>query len=128
MFFEIDQDILKSTDQSLIKRWFRDSESDCDLMVWEDAEQNIERFQFWSVDALLEWNKSGGIKTGHVDKSNGVFTHYQSELYRLHNDLNTQIVEFVINLVKNRKSEQHVLNKIYLILSEISKKKLKKRK
>jgi hypothetical protein len=120
MFFEIDPDLLKQVDQPLIKRWYRDSGAECDLLVWGDEKNEIKRFQFWHQDALLEWNSASGIKTGHVDKASGSFTHYQSDLYRMHHNLDTEILNFVSNLVQNHASSQEdLINKIFLILNDI---------
>ena len=120
MFYEIDPDLLKQVDYPLYKRWFRDSEIECDLLVWEESNQKITRFQFWHRDALLEWQAELGIKTGHVDRSSGVFHHYQSELYRLHDQLDREIVDFVSELIDSRKSERSVLNTVLQILNEIT--------
>jgi hypothetical protein len=121
MFFEIDPDLLKQVDQPLKKRWFRDSGAECDLLVWEDEVNVLRRFQFWHQQALLEWNYDSGIKTGHVDVANGSFTHYQSELYRLHQNLDGEILRFVTNLIQKKISEEgDLINKIFLILDDIS--------
>lgn len=121
MFFEIDSDLLKQVDLPLKKRWFRDAAAECELLVWEDEVNEIKRFQFWHQDALLEWNWDSGIKTGHVDKSSGSFTHYQSDLYRMHQGLDVEILTFVTHLIKNKTSQEgDLINKIFLILDDIS--------
>jgi len=121
MFFEIDPELLKQTDPQLNKRWFRDAGTECDLLVWEDQESEIARFQFWHQDALIEWDKSSGIKTGHVDRSSGSFTHYQSDLYRMHGGMNNDIVDFVTDLLANKVSaEGEMVQNIFRILIDIS--------
>ena len=121
MFFEIDSDLLKQVDLPLKKRWFCDAAAECELLVWEDEINEIKRFQFWHQDALVEWNWDSGIKTGHVDKTSGSFTHYQSELYRMHQGLDNEILDFVTNLIKNKSSQEgDLINKIFLILDDIS--------
>ena len=121
MFFEIDPDLLKQEDQPLTKRWFRDPVTGCDLLVWGDDICELKRFQFWHQQALLEWNRDGGIKTGYVNAANGAFRHYQSELYRLHRDLDSEILAFVTDLIhKNISQEGELISKIFLILNDIS--------
>ena len=120
MFFEIDPDLLKQTDAELNKRWFRDAESECDLLVWEGSEGNLNRFQFWYQDALLEWHTEQGVKTGHVDRSSGAFTHYQSELYRLHHGLDKEILAYVTSIIgKKTNQEENIFIKIFEILDDI---------
>ena len=121
MFFEIDPELLKQTDPGLNKRWFRDAGTECDLLVWENQGSEIERFQFWHQEALIEWDESVGIKTGHVDKSSGSFTHYQSDLYRMHSGMDNDIVTFVTDLLANKVSgEGELIQKIFGILIDIS--------
>jgi hypothetical protein len=120
MFFEIDPELLKQTDLPLYKRWFRNAAAECDLLIWENEFRDIERFQFWHQEALLEWQNKSGIRTGYVDKSSGAFTHYQSDLYRMHQNLDNEIIDYVQNLVEHNKSAEDVLSKIFLILSDIS--------
>ena len=121
MFSEINQEYLKPVDGYEQKRWFRDAETDCDLLVWQTPEGNVEKFQFWHEDALVEWDPDRGIRTGHVDKSSGAFMHYQSELYRFHTDENQDVIGVVNEILQNNQvRDDDILNQITMILYEIS--------
>ena len=101
MFYEIDTELIKQTDKLGNKRWFRNADAECDLLVWEDKSGNVCKFQFWHDDALVEWEKNIGLRTGHVDKSSGAFQHYQSKLYRLHEDSDQDILAYVNELLNH---------------------------
>jgi hypothetical protein len=121
MFQEIDPLLIMPPENHKQKRWFRDTEAECDLFVWEDLEGKVMRFQFWHQDALVEWNEDSGLKTGHLDQESGAFVHYQTETYRLHREIDSEIVILVKNLLNNNSTgDQKSLNYIKDILHEIS--------
>jgi len=101
MFYEIDAELIKQTDKLKNKRWFRNADAECDLLVWEDKRGNVCKFQFWHDDALVEWDKDIGLRTGHVDKSSGAFQHYQSKLYRLHENSDEDLLNYVRELLNH---------------------------
>jgi hypothetical protein len=121
MFFEIDPDLIKKSDDEPYRRWFRDSEAACDLIIWEDKNHVIERFQFWHEDALIEWKSGEGLKTGVVDQTSGAFTHYQTRLYRIHHHFDDKALSLVHDLLKHKSiDENDTLLQIKQILFEIA--------
>ena len=122
MFFEIDPALIKKSADEPSRRWFRDSEAACDLIIWEDEDHRIERFQFWHEDALIEWKSGEGLKTGIVDQASGAFTHYQTQIYRLHQQFDAQVLGTVNDLLKHKNigEEDTTLIQIKQILYEIA--------
>ena len=121
MFFEIDPDLIKKTENESRRRWFRDSEAACDLFIWENADQKIERFQFWHEDALVEWKAGKGLRTGHVDQSSGSFTHYQTQLYRIHHHFDNELLSLVNDLMHQKNAEhEDAFTQVKQILFEIA--------
>ncbi len=121
MFFEIDPEFIKKTEHEPHRRWFRDSEAACDLIIWENDDKQIDRFQFWHQDALIEWKNGRGLTTGHVDKTSGAFTHYQSEIYRIHQNFDDDILSLVTGLLHQKNVDQEdTLTQVKQILFEIA--------
>jgi len=121
MFFEIDPDLIKKTENETSRRWFRDSEAACDLIIWENEEGHIRRFQFWHDDALIEWKDGDGLKTGIVDQTSGAFTHYQTQLYRMHQHFDDDVLALVTGLLHQKNVEEDdTLIRIKQILFEIA--------
>jgi hypothetical protein len=121
MFYEIDPELIKQVEDAQEKRWFRDAEAECDLLVWLSENNEISRFQFWHYDALVEWDSLNGLKTGLVNKDSGAFTHYQSQLYRLHQDIDEEILSAVKNiLIQKVDEDDRILSQIKNILYKIS--------
>lgn len=48
-----------------IARWYY-SPHDADLMIWFDAEQQIDRYQLNSGGQIVDWSRSEGLKTGFI--------------------------------------------------------------
>ena len=121
MFLEIDQSLLKPARDGSKKRWFRDTPEECDLFVWEDEEGNVRRFQFWYQDALIKWDLERGIRTGRIDAKSGAFVNYQSDLYRLHSDIDDDLLDTVhLMLQEGQKNEVPVLEFVKSILHELA--------
>jgi len=121
MFQEINPDLIKQPAASSRKRWFRDAEIDCDLFLWQDEGGKLRRFQFWYQDALVEWNQDTGVRTGHVDAINGSFVHYQSKLFRLHHNMDQDIMRGVKDLLENKTNPlQSGMTEVHEILQEIA--------
>lgn len=121
MFSEIDSSLLKQTENALKKRWFRDSPAECDLFIWEDSTGTIDRFQFWYKDALIKWDQQNGIRTGRVDEKSGAFVNYQTDIYRLHSDIDDDLLVTVQNMLFDGQSgENKVLDFIKDLLHNIA--------
>jgi hypothetical protein len=121
MFHEIDPELIKQSSPHSIKRWFRDAEAECDLFLWQDGKNKLQRFQFRYQDALIEWDQIKGIRTGHIDALSGSFIHYQSKLFRLHQDLDLEIIQGVRQLLNNKEDDlQDGMRQIHEILYEIA--------
>ena len=121
MFIEIDSDLIKQDDEQHQKRWFRDSEAECDLLVWHDAQGDINRIQFWYYDALLQWDANQGVKTGMVNRSSGSFEHYHSELYRLHEEFDEEIISTIKSIIiRELNADNQLLIDVKNILYNIS--------
>ena len=109
MFFEIDLELIKQEDEGQTKRWFRDSDAECDLLVWEDLKGIINRIQFWYYDALLQWDAQQGVKTGMVNRSSGAFMHYHSDLYRFHEKFDEEVIATIKHIIDRKMSEDNQL-------------------
>jgi hypothetical protein len=121
MFTEIDPEFIKQTDDTLHKRWFRDASAECDLLIWEDVKGSLYRFQFWHQDALIEWDNDGGIRSGHVDQNSGAFQHYQSKLYRLHDNFDQDLFLYISDLLQQKSlSGLSAFEKVKQILYDIA--------
>jgi hypothetical protein len=121
MFHEIDPELIKQSSPLSIKRWFRDAEAECDLFLWQDDKNKLQRFQFKYQEALIEWDQLKGICTGHIDTLSGSFVHYQSIFFRLHQNLDQEIVKGVKELLINRGDNlQEGMHQIREILYEIA--------
>jgi hypothetical protein len=121
MFYEIDPQLIKTSDNAVKKRWFRDELGEYDLFVWEDKDGKINKFQFWYQEALLEWSQKSGYKTGTMDPKSGAFINYQSDLYRFHKDLDKDIILLVKNVMTQAVSEESAaFNYIREILIEVA--------
>jgi hypothetical protein len=121
MFNEIDPSIMKPAEDLVKKRWFRDSDAECDLFVWVDEQGQLKRFQFWHHDALVEWDKLNGLKTGHVDRDSGAFIHYQTTTYKFHQHFDEEIITIVSEILTHEKlGENESLNDVKNILNEIT--------
>jgi hypothetical protein len=121
MFYEIDPELIKQEDQQHKKRWFRDSEAECDLLVWQDIQGIIKRIQFWYYDALLQWDAKQGMKTGLINRSSGAFMHYHSEIYRLHEKFDEEIISTIKRiLVCDLNEDNQLLIDVKNILYQIS--------
>ena len=121
MFHEIDQEFIKQQDSFPKKRWFRDADAECDLFLWQDDTDKLQHFQFWYHDALIEWDHSTGIRTGHIDSINGSFVHYQSIFFRLHHNLDQEIIQGVKDLLNNKSDKlQAEMNQVQDVLHEIA--------
>ena len=122
MFIEIDPKYIKNDDEHLNKRWFRDAKSGCDLLVWQNENGEIVKFQFWKDEALIEWNQGKGLKTGKIDPATGGFKNYQASFYRYHFDFDKKIVKNVKNLINGIMGEgeaQDVFNRVVTELNDI---------
>jgi hypothetical protein len=121
MFQEIDPLLIKQPGPYSKKRWFRDAETECDLFLWQDESDRLQRFQFWYQDAVIEWNTSSGIRTGHIDVLSGSFVYYQSKTYRLHQNLDQEILRGVMELLDKKVSASPAgMNQVREILYEIA--------
>jgi hypothetical protein len=121
MFQEINPDLIKQSSYNSRKRWFRDAETECDLFLWQDEDRKLKRFQFWYQDALVEWDRDTGIRTGHVDAVSGSFVHYQSRLFRLHRNLDQEIISGVKELMQNKTDLlQSGMTEVHEILLEMA--------
>ena len=121
MFYEIDPQLIKNSEESGKKRWFRDGLGEYDLFVWEDEDSAITKIQFWYHEALLEWSKADGYKTGSMDPKSGAFISYQSDLYRFHKELDQEILSMVKHVMdKSMSEEEGTFNYIRDILSDIA--------
>ena len=121
MFYEIDPQLIKTSNDAVKKRWFRDEIGAYDLFVWEDKDGKIKRFQFWYHEALLEWSLKSGYKTGTMDPKSGAFINYQSDLYRFHKDLDKEIILLIKNVMIRAVSEESpAFDYIREILMEIA--------
>ena len=121
MFYEIDPSLIKSSNPELRKRWYRDYENECDLFVWQDQNSKIHSFQFWYKDALLQWEEDKGIKTGKIDERSGAFMSLQSDLFRMHQETNTEIVNTVYNLLGNKDNvDLDIIDNIRNVLYDIA--------
>ena len=109
MFFEIDPELIKQEDEEQTKRWFRDSDAECDLLVWQDMKGIINRIQFWYYDALLQWDAQQGVKTGFVNRSSGAFMHYHSDLYRFHEKFDEEVIATIKYIIDRKLSEDNQL-------------------
>ncbi len=101
MFHEIDQKLLETEQENNRKLWFRDSESECDLFVWENEKCEIISFQFWHKNTLLQWDSNIGIRTGEIDQKNGGFTNFQSNTFSYHRIIDKQVFNSIMLLLKN---------------------------
>jgi len=122
MFIEINPEYIKNDDNHLTKRWFRDAENGCDLLVWLNEEHNIVKFQFWKDEALIEWTLKNGLKTGRVDPATGGFKNYQASFYRYHFNFDQKIVENVkqlINGIMMDGDSEDVFNRVVSELSDM---------
>ena len=122
MFIEINPEYIKNDDIHLKKRWFRDAENGCDLLVWQDDEQNVVKFQFWKDEALIEWTAKKGLRTGKVDPATGGFKNYHASFYRYHFNFDQKIVENVkqlINGIMTNDDSEDVFGKVVSELSDI---------
>jgi hypothetical protein len=121
MFQEINPDLIKQSADTSKKRWFRDAESECDLFLWQDQEGKLKRFQFWYQEAVVEWDRDTGIRTGHMDNLSGSFVHYQSRLFRLHRNLDQDIIQGVKELLQDKKDLLETeMTEIRAILRELA--------
>jgi hypothetical protein len=120
MFHEIDPQLMKPPDGSQKKRWLRDSEDGCDLFIWEDEEGNVKCFQFWFHDALVDWDRDRGLRTGSIDDKSGAFVNIQSDLYQIHQNVNKEILEVVKDLLNKKSINNKVLTSIKDTLYQIS--------
>jgi hypothetical protein len=121
MFFEIDPELIKQEDEQQTKRWFRDSDAECDMLVWLDMTGAISRIQFWYYDALLQWDAQQGVKTGLVNRSSGAFMHYHSDLYRLHEKFDEEIISTIKRIIIRELTEDNqLLIDVKNILHQIS--------
>ena len=119
MFLEIDPQLMKPSEDPQKKRWFRDSEDGCDLFIWEDAEGQIKGFQFWYHDALVDWDRERGIRTGSIDNKSGAFMSIQSDLYQIDRDVNKEVIDIVINLLNKKPTDNQIITFIKDTLSKI---------
>jgi hypothetical protein len=121
MFHEIDPELIKQPGSFSKKRWFRDADAECDLFLWQDDADQLQRFQFWYHDALIEWDHITGIRTGHIDAISGSFIHYQSVFFRLHHNLDQEIIQGVRDLLNNKNdSLQAGMNQVQNVLHEMA--------
>jgi hypothetical protein len=120
MFLEIDPKLMKTHEGSQKKRWFRDSEDGCDLFVWEDDQGEIKCFQFWYQDALVEWDRESGIKTGSIDNKSGAFVNLQSDIYQIDEDINLEILDAVKDILNKKSEDNNILVSIKETLYKIS--------
>jgi hypothetical protein len=120
MFLEIDPKLIKTPPDSQKKRWFRDSEDGCDLFIWEDDKGQIKCFQFWYHDALVEWDREGGIRTGSIDEKSGAFVSIQSDLYQIDQNINREILHTVKDILNKKSGENSILISIKDTLHKIS--------
>jgi hypothetical protein len=121
MFHEIDPELIKQSGPYSRKRWFRDAEAECDLFLWQDERNKLVRFQFRYQNALIEWDHQKGIRTGHIDVLSGSFVHYQSKLFRLHQNLDAEIIQGVQHLLNDQNDNlQDEMNSIRKVLYEIA--------
>jgi hypothetical protein len=121
MFHEIDPALIKQPSSVSKKRWFRDADAECDLFLWQDEKDKLHKFQFWYRDALIEWDVQTGIRTGHIDLVSGSFVHYHSVLFRLHHNLDQEIIQGVNDLLNNKNEMvQTGMNQVQDVLHEIA--------
>ncbi len=121
MFHEIDPALIKQSSPFSKKRWFRDAEAECDLFLWQDDRNKLQRFQFRYQDALIEWDHIKGIRTGHIDALSGSFIHYQSKLFRMHQNLDLEIIQGIKQMLTNKEDDlQEGMRQIREILYEIA--------
>ena len=51
------------------KIWYH-GESGCDFILWRDSEGQLEAWQLIVLDKFIEWNESGGLRTGITQTQN----------------------------------------------------------
>lgn len=71
-------------DENLHKRWFNDPV--CDLIIWENHQQQIEKFQFYyrkiNNEFMVEWNLSRELQFAQVDSGDGALKNFSPILVR----------------------------------------------
>jgi len=95
MLREIDPHLLKQDAAGLLRRWFKDTENDCDLFIWANQSGKLVRFQFWMDEVLLEWQQGKGLRTGSMDQKSGGFVSLQAASFRYHTGMRTELVSSV---------------------------------
>ena len=120
MFLEIDPKLIKTYQDSQKRRWFRDSEDGCDLFIWEDDKGQIKCFQFWYQDALVEWDRESGVKTGSIDDKSGAFVNIQSDIYQMDQNINKEILHAVKDILNKKSGDDNILISIKDTLHKIS--------
>lgn len=63
---EIGIDYLKVESKEIETRWFQHAESETDVFVWFDKNQQIIKQQASHMGHLVEWNIIDGLKTGYL--------------------------------------------------------------
>jgi hypothetical protein len=115
VFVEINKELLRKTEPDLEKRWFRDVENNCDLLIWQNNENQVVRFQFWMEESLLEWNLNKGYKTGRIDQHTGAFRSYHAPLFRYHANFDSEILDSVLQLL-NTEGENEFDDKTFELI------------
>jgi hypothetical protein len=71
-------------DEHLKKRWFNDPV--CDLIIWENHQNVIEKFQFYyrkvNNEFMVEWNLTHELQYAQVDSGDGALKNFSPVLVR----------------------------------------------
>ena len=121
MFCEINKSLLKKNEDGSEpnKQWFRDADRECDLFVWQDADQKIFRFQFWFHDSLLEWQRGKGMRTGKMDKESGAFQNLQAPVFQYHLNFDQDVLKNIRQLLQSGNSNDDADKVFEVIIDEL---------
>lgn len=105
MFTKIKADVLKEREND--KSWYRDAENESDLFVWQGEDGNVQRFQLWHKNDLLEWNQHGGFKSGSLTGEVGAFKSYQAPSYHYHSKFKSALALKMTPLIRENISSEN---------------------
>lgn len=99
MFMQIDQNILKHPEQNNF--WYRDAENGCDLFLWLDQHDQIQHFQLWHEEYLVEWDFRQGLKSGQLDPNEGSFHNLQARSYHYHRTYLSEPLHKILHIIES---------------------------
>jgi hypothetical protein len=121
MFYEIDSSLLRQDIPNLTKRWFRDYDTEQDLIIWQGSANEIEKFQLWYRGYVLDWDKSRGLRTGKRDAGTGGIHHYSAEIFNFYRENQQNILDYVTEVINNLECKDSNLNSMLKnVLNEIT--------